>query len=109
MTDKTALRHLHALLKTTKWQIKAYCPDIEMFFDLSEVARHSATVKIMKISFRDFHRCYKAWRNSEPIRYSDNVFADFLNDLAFEFGRTALRNGNQDLYTNNCYLKLTWL
>ncbi len=111
MTDRRALRHLHALLKNKdRWYIEAHRPYVDILLEICNKAKQYADDNLSGLSFRQFYRRYKKWRADSPVLSLDgSVFDDFVNDLAWEMGKTPLKSEELDLYIENCYLKVIWI
>ncbi len=90
---------LRGLLKNTgHWYVDIQCPDTDSFIDLAEKAKNKANKRLSEMGYIEMWYWYRKWLKSGRCTPLEAFLLNFLDYLAWEMGRTALKGKDRDLY-----------
>lgn len=109
MTDKGAIKLVHKVLKDKdRWYIEPFAG--EGAEDPCEKAKEYADYQLPKLSMFALYQRYNVWKKSDPfMKPCDHLFHEFVNQVAFDLGKKALKGRDLLLYEENCNLTVKYI
>lgn len=105
------IEYLHGLLKhRDRWYIDISCPDIPEFQDIAEKAKAHADKKLSDLGTYSIFRRFRKWEKEDKIiAPEDYYYLTFLDFLAWDLGRGALKGRELDLYEESINLTVKFI
>jgi hypothetical protein len=109
MTDKGAIKIMHRCLSNhSKWYVEPFAPD--GMEDIVNEAMTMADYGLKRMSVFALYQRYRKWKETDPFMGKDaHLFHEFINHVAWDLGKSALKGSDQLLFEENCNLTVKWI